>query len=96
MYVRKDKYQVGDVVEWMDGYEDSYIVKDYGNGQFRIHAVEDVPFEVYDDDYEYPDDETCKNSYESVGHTQWVRVMTLKGDEKFSGCFFKPIRSDEE
>jgi hypothetical protein len=99
MSVRQDKYQVGDVVEWTDDYADyadCYLTKSHGNGPFTIHAVEDVPFEVYGDDYEYPDDDACKNSYESVGHTQWVRVMTPKGDEEFSGHFFKPVRSDEE
>lgn len=90
MTYRTDKFAVGDKVTWFD---DEYATmtdgrEHYGDGPFEIIKVFNRDYESYD----YPDG--CHSNWDSMGHTQHVRVATPSDPDsthQYSGAFFKKV-----
>jgi len=80
--IRKDKYKVGDLVEFDPTFDDwrgclainVHHQKLYGPGPYRVQKVTPVKFE-----------------FRGVGHVQWVNINGVQ----ISGAYFKPLRSEE-
>jgi hypothetical protein len=85
MTYRKDKFTVGDEVEWDEMYAQSSMREKYGHGPFTIKKVIDRNF--YNND-----DWMCgrQSNWDSMGHTQHV-CITDDDENQFSGAFFRKI-----
>ena len=85
MAYRRDKYYIGDVVEFDEEMRTKFeYLAPTGNISYKVLKVENIPY-FGNDIYQGND-----SNWDDMGHTQ---LLYIEGEpNRFSGMWFKPLR----